>query len=263
MTTSASATASAAVSATRAPSSARGFALSVLRFQTVTSRPSRSRLRVIPAPMIPVPSTATVVLMEAAYPRGSRPMPKNSALGRSAVRCARRLDIANRAVIAPMSQISSSDRPASRASSRSSSLQRRRLEGQRQRQVDDRAAARVELRAVGVDPDVVGELGLLAADAQDRAVGDHAVGAVVGAGRRDDHQLALGLRQRGLPLHERVVVVEERPQLRRPVAEGAEDVGDEPRALGDGADALAEVVGELVELDDGEAADGIGHARAP
>ena len=61
------ATASAAVSATIAPSSARGLAFSALRFQTVVVIPSRSRLRAIPAPMIPVPSTATDV-MPPGYP---------------------------------------------------------------------------------------------------------------------------------------------------------------------------------------------------
>ena len=59
-TTSAPETASAASVAIRAPASASGRARSGLRFQTVTSSPAPMRLRAIPAPIVPVPSTATV-----------------------------------------------------------------------------------------------------------------------------------------------------------------------------------------------------------
>src|ERR1700761_4263360 len=59
--TSASATASAAVPATMAPSEPRAAALLEVRFQTVTSKPSRSRVRAIPAPIVPVPRTATCI----------------------------------------------------------------------------------------------------------------------------------------------------------------------------------------------------------
>jgi len=58
-TTSAPATASAAVPATCAPSAASGAARPGVRSHTVTSRPARSILRAIAAPMVPVPSTAT------------------------------------------------------------------------------------------------------------------------------------------------------------------------------------------------------------
>ena len=83
ITASASATASAAVPATCAPSAASGAARPGCRFHTVTSRP-RSRLRVMPAPMMPVPSTATCIcclLTRACYARpeysGARPsLPK-------------------------------------------------------------------------------------------------------------------------------------------------------------------------------------------
>jgi len=59
ITASASATASAAVPATCAPSAAKAAARPGCRFHTVTSRPDRSRLRAMPEPMMPVPSTAT------------------------------------------------------------------------------------------------------------------------------------------------------------------------------------------------------------
>lgn len=61
-TTSASRTASAGVSATWAPSAARGSALARVRFQARTVCPARARLRAIAAPMIPVPRTLTVSL---------------------------------------------------------------------------------------------------------------------------------------------------------------------------------------------------------
>ena len=50
-----------------------------------------------------------------------------------------RLERAKSAVIAPTSQISSSDRPASRAASRSSALKVGRVDREGERQVDDGA----------------------------------------------------------------------------------------------------------------------------
>src|SRR5215472_9578422 len=58
-TASTPATAPAAVAATCAPSAASGADRPGDRFHAMTSRPDRSRLRAIPAPMMPVPSTAT------------------------------------------------------------------------------------------------------------------------------------------------------------------------------------------------------------
>ena len=60
-TTSASATASATEPETVTPSSANGAAFSAVRFQARTVCPSRTSERAIPAPMIPVPSTATFI----------------------------------------------------------------------------------------------------------------------------------------------------------------------------------------------------------
>ena len=60
ITTSAPRTASAAESATVAPASASGSALSRVRFQTRSGIPAAAMLRAIPAPIVPVPSSATV-----------------------------------------------------------------------------------------------------------------------------------------------------------------------------------------------------------
>jgi hypothetical protein len=60
--TSAPSTAAAGLSTNSAPASASGTALSLLRFHTRSGNPAASRLRPIPAPMIPVPSSATIGL---------------------------------------------------------------------------------------------------------------------------------------------------------------------------------------------------------
>ena len=56
------------------------------------------------------------------------------------------------------------------------------------------------------------------------------------------------------------MVVEERPELRRPAGEPEEDVRHEAGALGDGSDALTEVIGEVGEFGHGaEPADFVAH----
>ena len=57
--TSAGRTASAGVAAMAAPAGSSARALASVRFQARTGRPARSMLRAIPAPMMPVPSSAT------------------------------------------------------------------------------------------------------------------------------------------------------------------------------------------------------------
>src|SRR5580704_8262756 len=59
MTTSAPAAAAAGCRCAEAPSSVSGVVRPGVRFQTSTCRPALSRLRVIAAPIVPVPSTAT------------------------------------------------------------------------------------------------------------------------------------------------------------------------------------------------------------
>ena len=58
MTTPACATALAGSVCATAPASARAAARSGVRFHTSTGSPARSRLRAMPAPMVPSPSTA-------------------------------------------------------------------------------------------------------------------------------------------------------------------------------------------------------------
>jgi len=84
-------------------------------------------------------------------------------------------------------------------------------------------------------------------DAQDRAMRDDAVEAVVGAGRRDDDHLALGLGEPAFLLHQRVVVGEEGAELVGAVGQRQEDVRHEAGLLLHGEDAGADVVGQVVE----------------
>ncbi len=56
---------------------------------------------------------------------------------------------------------------------------------------------------------------------------DHAVVALVGAACCDDDHLALGLGQAAIPLHQGIVISEERPKFVRPVCERQENVWDE------------------------------------
>ena len=133
--------------------------------------------------------------------------------------------------------------------------ERGRLHGEHECEVDDRALALRQLDAVGVGGDPVGDLGVLCAHPQDRPVGDHAVRAVVGPRGGDDDQLALGLGQAVVGVHQRVVVVEERPQLPRAAGERAEHVRHEAGLLRDDADPFPQVVGHVRELDMAEPAD--------
>ena len=57
---------------------------------------------------------------------------------------------------------------------------------------------------------------------------DKAVDAVVRAATRDDDHLALGLRETGIAQHQRVVIGEERAELRGPAREREEHVGTNP-----------------------------------
>ena len=66
-------------------------------------------------------------------------------------------------------------------------------------EIEHRALARRDVGLAVVDRDLVGDQRLLRADAQDRAVRDDAVLAVVGAAGGDDDHLALGLGEAARP----------------------------------------------------------------
>ena len=182
-------------------------------------------------------------------PSGRTP---GSAAARSGAPCG--WTSANSAVIAPTSQISSSSSPAARAASRCSADSRAGSVARTRARSTMARSRGGQRRGPRVGRHPVRDLRVLGADPQDRPVRHHAVDAVVRAGGRDDDELPLGLGQAALALHERVVVVEERPQLRGATGEGAEHVRHEPGLLGDRLDPLAQVVGQVCGLDVAEAA---------
>ncbi len=79
-------------------------------------------------------------------------------------------------------------------------------------------------------------------------MGDDAVEALVDRRRGDDDQLALGLRETLVRIHQRGVEVEEGPELGRAPGECEEHVRHEPGTLLHGEDLLAHVVRQVVEL---------------
>ena len=84
-----------------------------------------------------------------------------------------------------------------------------------ERESEHRALTRRDVGFPIVDADLVGDERILRIDAQDRAVRNEAVEAVVGSGDRDDDHLALGFGKAALAQHQRVVVGEECAELRR------------------------------------------------
>ena len=113
-----------------------------------------------------------------------------------------------------------------------------------------------------VGADLVGEHGILAEDAERRAVGHGAIGAGIDTAHREHDHLALGARELRRPLHQHVVVVEEGAEVLRLVAVGQEDVGREARLGGVGVEDLPDVLRKGFGVRNGKAADrrsGVGH----
>jgi hypothetical protein len=101
-------------------------------------------------------------------PRAARPIVKNPALGRSAIRCVGPLDIVFR--------------------------QLRGAGCDHQSEVDKGALARIQCSGPGITGHVVGKLRIAGANPQDRAVSHDAVAAVVGSG--------VGHRREAVKLHD-------------------------------------------------------------
>ena len=135
-----------------------------------------------------------------------------------------RFDSAKNAAIAAMSQMSSSEKPwpasAAKSASSISCAPRRDLH----REIEHRPLARRDVGLAVVDRDLVGDQRVLGADAQDRAMRDHAIMALVGGRGRDHDHLALGLGQAAVLLHQRVVIGEEGAELVGPVGQRQEHV---------------------------------------
>lgn len=93
--------------------------------------------------------------------------------------------------------------------------------------------------------DLIGDLRVLRADPQDRAMNHHAILTLVDAAGGDDDQFALGLRRGRLPAPSaRRDSQREIPWAGGP---GPEDVGDEAGFLGHRTDAFGHIFGQVLE----------------
>ena len=130
------------------------------------------------------------------------------------------------------------------------------MQGDLYREVQHGALPRADVGLAVIDRYLVGDQRILGVDAQQRAVGNHAIVAVVGRARGDDDHLALGFRQPAVLQHQGVVVVEECAKLGRPVGQRQKDVGDEPGLSLHLDDPGANVVEQFVECGDRITTDG-------
>jgi len=168
---------------------------------------------------------------------------------------ASRLDMAKNAAMAPISQMSASVNPCPR----SGSVDCVRFLGNLEGKIEHGALPGRQIGLAVVDRHLIGDQGILGADAQDGPVRDHAVLALVGVrGRHHDH-FPLRLAQTARFLHERVVISEKGPKLVGPVGQPQKNVGHETGLLLHRQNALAHVFGQIVQRGDRIATDG-GHA---
>ena len=122
-------------------------------------------------------------------------------------------------------------------------------------EVEHRLLPRRQVGLAMIDGDLVGDERILGADAQDRAMGDDAILAVVEAGRGDYDHLTLGFAQVPRLFHQRVMIGEEGAELVRPARQREKDIGDESGLLLNRGDPLADVLGKFGNLGHGKSTD--------
>ena len=127
-----------------------------------------------------------------------------------------------------------------------------------EREREHRLLPRRDVGLAVVRGDLIGDLRVLRVNAQDRAVGDDAVHAVVRARGGDDDHLPLRLGESAFLQHQRVVVGEEGAELVGPVREREEHVGHEAGLLLHLDDARADVLRQVLEPGDRVARDRAG-----
>ncbi len=175
-----------------------------------------------------------------------------------------RFDSAKNAAIAAMSQMSSSLKPWLATAAKSASEISCACRAHLHREVEHGALARRDIGLAVVDGDLVGDLRILRPDAQDRAMRDHAIVALVGAGGRHHDHLALGLGQAAVLFHQRVVIGKERAEFVGPVGQRQEDVRHEAGLFLHREQAAADIVGQCVDGGYREASgDRLRHGETP
>ncbi len=130
------------------------------------------------------------------------------------------------------------------------------IQGHLHREVEHGFLPRRYVGLAVVDRDLVGDQRTLRPDAQDRAVGDHAVLAAVGVRRGDHDHFPLGLGQAAVLFHQRVMEGEEGAPLGGTMRQGEEDVGNEAGFFLHLEDAGADVRGQVFQFGYRVAADG-------
>lgn len=114
------------------------------------------------------------------------------------------------------------------------------------RKVEHGALARRDVGLAVIDGHLVGHQRILLVNAQDGAVRDHAIQALVGSGGGDDDHLALALGEAAaFPQHQRIVVREEGTALVGPMRQRKEDVRHKAALLLHLQDARADVFGNV------------------
>jgi hypothetical protein len=112
-------------------------------------------------------------------------------------------------------------------------------------EIEHRLVPRREISLAIIDGDLIGDQRILGADAQDRAMGDDAILAVVDTRRRHHNHLALGFAQAAGLFHQRVMIGKEGAELVRPPRERKKDIGDKARLFLHRFDPLANVLRQI------------------
>ena len=167
------------------------------------------------------------------------------------VTAAIRFDSAKNAAMPPMSQASSSRKAVRAQRGEIVVFDLGAVQRHLEREREHRLLPGRDIGFAIIHGDLVGDVRVLRVDAQDGAVGDHAVRAVVGPGRRHHDHFALGLGEAAFLVHQRVVEREERAELGRPPREHEKDVGHEAGLLLHLEDPRADVLRHLLERRDG------------
>ena len=175
-----------------------------------------------------------------------------------------RFDSAKNAEIAAISQTSSSLKPWLAMSVKSASEILLRLDAHLHGEVEHRALPRRDIRLAVIDGDLVGDLRVLGPNSQDRAVRDHAIMTLIGAGGRDHDHLALGLGQAAVLVHQGIMIGKERPKFLGPIGQRQKHVRNEAGFLLHREDAAADILRQLVDGGRREAfGEGLRHGGVP
>jgi len=119
-------------------------------------------------------------------------------------------------------------------------------------EVEHGVLARRDIRLSIVDGNLIGDVWILGPNSQDRAMRNHAILALIGAGCCHHDHFALSLGQAAVFFHQRIVIGEERAKFVRPKGECQKDVRNETRFLLHREQAAADVLRQGFDGGNGE-----------